>query len=124
VAASVSRIVSDTAGQKTADGDQHYSERFHDASFAEKKVYRPQHVTAAPITNSYIGNTRLQSDCAAHNTLNLLTWLAARTQTLRVGTAVMVLPWHNPVLLAEQAATLDRSDTETKLRSTARSTKS
>ena len=40
-------------------------------------------------------------------TLNLLTWLAARTKTLRVGTAVMVLPWHNPILLAEQAATLD-----------------
>jgi alkanesulfonate monooxygenase SsuD/methylene tetrahydromethanopterin reductase-like flavin-dependent oxidoreductase (luciferase family) len=40
-------------------------------------------------------------------TLNLLTWVAARTTTLRVGTAVMVLPWHNPVLLAEQAATLD-----------------
>ena len=40
-------------------------------------------------------------------TLNLLTWLAARTRTLRVGSAVIVLPWHNPVLLAEQAATLD-----------------
>ena len=40
-------------------------------------------------------------------TLNLLTWLGARTSTLRLGTAVIVLPWHNPVLLAEQAATLD-----------------
>src|SRR6188768_3624058 len=40
-------------------------------------------------------------------TLNLLTWLGARTATLRLGTAVLVLPWHNPVLLAEQAATLD-----------------
>jgi alkanesulfonate monooxygenase SsuD/methylene tetrahydromethanopterin reductase-like flavin-dependent oxidoreductase (luciferase family) len=40
-------------------------------------------------------------------TINLLTWLGARTTTLRLGTAVMVLPWHNPVLLAEQAATLD-----------------
>ena len=39
--------------------------------------------------------------------LNLLTWLGARTATLRLGTAVLVLPWHNPVLLAEQAATLD-----------------
>jgi alkanesulfonate monooxygenase SsuD/methylene tetrahydromethanopterin reductase-like flavin-dependent oxidoreductase (luciferase family) len=39
--------------------------------------------------------------------LNLLTWLGARTSTLRLGTAVLVLPWHNPVLLAEQAATLD-----------------
>ncbi|MPZ57198.1 MAG: LLM class flavin-dependent oxidoreductase [Rhizobiales bacterium] len=40
-------------------------------------------------------------------TLTLLTCLAMRTTTLRVGSAVMVLPWHNPVLLAEQAATLD-----------------
>jgi alkanesulfonate monooxygenase SsuD/methylene tetrahydromethanopterin reductase-like flavin-dependent oxidoreductase (luciferase family) len=39
--------------------------------------------------------------------LQLLTWLAARTTTLRLGTAVLVLPWHNPVLLAEQAAMLD-----------------
>jgi alkanesulfonate monooxygenase SsuD/methylene tetrahydromethanopterin reductase-like flavin-dependent oxidoreductase (luciferase family) len=40
-------------------------------------------------------------------TLNLLTWLGARTRRLRLGTAVVVLPWHNPVLLAEQTATLD-----------------
>jgi len=39
--------------------------------------------------------------------LNLLTWVAARTSTLRLGTAVIVLPWHNPVLLAEEAATID-----------------
>jgi probable F420-dependent oxidoreductase len=39
--------------------------------------------------------------------LTLLTWVAAQTRTLRLGTAVLVLPWHNPVLLAEQAATLD-----------------
>ena len=40
-------------------------------------------------------------------TLMLLMALAMRTKTLRLGSAVMVLPWHNPVLLAEQAATLD-----------------
>jgi alkanesulfonate monooxygenase SsuD/methylene tetrahydromethanopterin reductase-like flavin-dependent oxidoreductase (luciferase family) len=33
--------------------------------------------------------------------------VAAKTRTLRLGTAVLVLPWHNPVLLAEQAATID-----------------
>ena len=33
-------------------------------------------------------------------TLNLLTWVGARTSTLRLGTAVITLPWHNPVLLA------------------------
>src|SRR5207244_1549592 len=40
-------------------------------------------------------------------TLNLLTWVGPRTTTLRPGTAVIVLAWHNPVLLAEQVATLD-----------------
>src|ERR1043165_5595438 len=45
------------------------------------------------------------NQCSA--TLTLLTALAMRTTTLRLGTAVLVLPWHNPVLLAEQAATLD-----------------
>ena len=39
--------------------------------------------------------------------LNLLSYLAARTSRIRLGTAVVVLPWHNPVLVAEEAATLD-----------------
>jgi alkanesulfonate monooxygenase SsuD/methylene tetrahydromethanopterin reductase-like flavin-dependent oxidoreductase (luciferase family) len=39
--------------------------------------------------------------------LDLLAWVAARTTTMRLGTAVIVLPWHDPVLLAERAATLD-----------------
>jgi alkanesulfonate monooxygenase SsuD/methylene tetrahydromethanopterin reductase-like flavin-dependent oxidoreductase (luciferase family) len=39
--------------------------------------------------------------------LNLLSYLAARTSRIRLGTAVVVLPWHNPILIAEQAATLD-----------------
>jgi alkanesulfonate monooxygenase SsuD/methylene tetrahydromethanopterin reductase-like flavin-dependent oxidoreductase (luciferase family) len=40
-------------------------------------------------------------------TLMLQTCVATRTSTLRLETGVLVLPWHNPVLLAEQAATLD-----------------
>ncbi len=39
--------------------------------------------------------------------LNVLSYLAACTTRLRLGTAVVVLPWHNPVLIAEQVATLD-----------------
>jgi len=41
------------------------------------------------------------------SSLNLLSHLSAITSRLRLGTAVTVLPWHNPVLLAEQVATLD-----------------
>ncbi len=39
--------------------------------------------------------------------MSLLTFLAAKTHKIRLGTAVMALPWHNPILLAEQASTLD-----------------
>lgn len=39
--------------------------------------------------------------------LSLLSYLAGRTSRIRLGTAVVVLPWHNPALLAEQVATLD-----------------
>jgi alkanesulfonate monooxygenase SsuD/methylene tetrahydromethanopterin reductase-like flavin-dependent oxidoreductase (luciferase family) len=39
--------------------------------------------------------------------LNFLSYLAGRTKHIRLGTAVVVLPWHNPALLAEQVATLD-----------------
>jgi alkanesulfonate monooxygenase SsuD/methylene tetrahydromethanopterin reductase-like flavin-dependent oxidoreductase (luciferase family) len=40
-------------------------------------------------------------------TLILLTCLAMRTTALRLGSGVITLPWRNPVLLAEEAATLD-----------------
>lgn len=39
--------------------------------------------------------------------LSLLAYLAGRTRTMRLGTAVTVMPWHHPLLLAEQAATVD-----------------
>ena len=41
------------------------------------------------------------------SSLSLLSHLTAITSKLRLGTAVTVLPWHNPVLLAEQVATID-----------------
>jgi alkanesulfonate monooxygenase SsuD/methylene tetrahydromethanopterin reductase-like flavin-dependent oxidoreductase (luciferase family) len=39
--------------------------------------------------------------------MTVLAYLAAKTKHIRLGTAVVVLPWHNPALIAEQAATLD-----------------
>jgi probable F420-dependent oxidoreductase len=39
--------------------------------------------------------------------MTVLAYLAAKTRHIRLGTAVVVLPWHNPVLIAEQVATLD-----------------
>src|SRR5690242_13663601 len=53
------------------------------------------------VEHHFTGNSQVSAS------LNLLSFLAGRTQRMRLGTAVVVLPWHNPVLLAEQVATLD-----------------
>ena len=39
--------------------------------------------------------------------LTLLAYVAARTSRVRLGTSVLVLPYHNPIRLAKAAATLD-----------------
>jgi len=39
--------------------------------------------------------------------LQYLTWVASRTRTAQVGSMVVVLPWHDPMRVAEQIAMLD-----------------
>ena len=38
------------------------------------------------------------------NPLQFLTWVAARTERVKLGSMVCVLPWHDPVRLAEEAS--------------------
>ena len=40
-------------------------------------------------------------------TMSLLAYLAGVTERIRLGTAVTVLPFHNPIQLAEEVATVD-----------------
>jgi len=39
--------------------------------------------------------------------LQFLTWMAGRSERLRLGSMVVVLPWHDPLRVAEQVAMLD-----------------
>jgi alkanesulfonate monooxygenase SsuD/methylene tetrahydromethanopterin reductase-like flavin-dependent oxidoreductase (luciferase family) len=41
-------------------------------------------------------------------TLNYIAFLSGITSKIRLGSAVVVVPWHNPILLAEQVATIDQ----------------
>ena len=41
-------------------------------------------------------------------TLNYISYLSGITSKIRLGSAVVVVPWHNPILLAEQVATIDQ----------------
>ena len=56
----------------------------------------------ALVEHHFMGTGQISSSLA------LLAYLAARTSRIRLGTGVVVLPWHNPVLLAEQVATIDQ----------------
>jgi probable F420-dependent oxidoreductase len=54
------------------------------------------------------GRMPLPEDCSLPDPLDLLTWLAARTERLRLGTGILVLPEHHPLQLAKRCATIDR----------------
>lgn len=41
------------------------------------------------------------------NPLQFLSWVAARTERVKLGSMVCVLPWHDPIRLAEEASVLD-----------------
>ena len=41
------------------------------------------------------------------NPAQFLTWVAARTKRALVGSMVMIVPWHNPIRLAEEISVLD-----------------
>ena len=60
-------------------------------------------------TYPYSGNGKMPggSDFDIPDPLIWLTWVAARTTTLRLGTGVVILPQRNPVVLAKEVATLD-----------------
>jgi probable F420-dependent oxidoreductase len=53
------------------------------------------------------GYVPLSPDLAVADPLECLAYIAAATSTLLLGTAVLLLPYHHPVVLAKQLATLD-----------------
>ena len=48
------------------------------------------------------------SDRPYHDALTILTAIACATKTVRLGTSVLVLPWHDPARLGKMVATLDQ----------------
>ncbi len=54
------------------------------------------------------GRMPLAEDCELPDPLDLLAWIAGRTERIRLGTGILVLPEHHPLQLAKRCATIDR----------------
>jgi alkanesulfonate monooxygenase SsuD/methylene tetrahydromethanopterin reductase-like flavin-dependent oxidoreductase (luciferase family) len=86
-----------SSGDGASADSQSYGKFIDYVLYAEELGYESLFV----VEHHFTGNSQVSAS------LNLLSFLAGRTTRMRLGTAVVVLPWHNPVLLAEQVATLD-----------------
>ncbi|MBK6659583.1 MAG: TIGR03619 family F420-dependent LLM class oxidoreductase [Proteobacteria bacterium] len=65
-------------------------------------VWVSEHLYHASYVASRLG------DRPYHEALTVLTAAATVTERVRLGTSVLVLPWHHPARLAKQVATLDQ----------------
>ena len=64
-------------------------------------VWASEHVFNVSYVQERIGNRPY------YEPLTILSYVAATTKTIGLGTSVLVLPYHNPIRLAKTAATLD-----------------
>lgn len=56
---------------------------------------------------SETGRMPLPDDCELPDPLEVLAWIAGRTERIRLGTGILVLPEHHPLQLAKRVATID-----------------
>jgi probable F420-dependent oxidoreductase len=73
----------------------------------------PEHVVLAVDSTSRYpysrsGRVPLPPDCVIPDPLDTLAYVAGVTETLGLATGLLVLPLHNPLVLAKRAATVDR----------------
>ncbi|MGW7687157.1 TIGR03619 family F420-dependent LLM class oxidoreductase [Kribbella sp. NPDC054772] len=68
-------------------------------------LYVPEHVVL--YRDATFGGVKMPTDLAYGDPLELLTFVAGATERLLLGTAVLLLPYHHPVVLAKRLATLD-----------------
>jgi probable F420-dependent oxidoreductase len=73
------------------------------AETLEQIVWAEQH----GFDNIWLNEHHLCEDGYAPSVLPIAAAIAARTRTIRIGSAVMDLPFHNPIRVAEDAATVD-----------------
>src|SRR6516164_2767615 len=70
-----------------------------------ESFYVPEHV--ALYVGARVGEVEFPPDLPIADPLECLAFVAASTTTILLGTGVLLLPFHHPVVLAKRLATLD-----------------
>jgi probable F420-dependent oxidoreductase len=68
-------------------------------------LYLPEHIVLYP--GAMIGPAELPPSLPYADPLDCLSFIAAATSRILLGTAVLLLPYHHPVVLAKRLATID-----------------
>ncbi len=76
------------------------------AKHAEQRGFHSAWVSEHLFHAEYVA--RRLGDRPYHEPLTVLTAIACATETIRLGTSVLVLPWHHPARLGKMVATLDQ----------------
>src|SRR5947209_8880684 len=88
-----------------ADPDRLVTVARHAEQCGFDALYVPEHVAVYP--GARLGAWDIPPTLPFPDPLDILTFVAANTERLLLGTAVLLLPYHHPVTLAKRLATID-----------------
>jgi probable F420-dependent oxidoreductase len=87
------------------DPDQVIAVARHAEQCGFESFYVPEHIALYP--GAAVGPAVFPASMPIADPLECLTFVAAVTDDILLGTGVLLLPYHNPVILAKRLATLD-----------------
>ncbi|OUC87831.1 TIGR03619 family F420-dependent LLM class oxidoreductase [Streptosporangium minutum] len=80
-----------------------YAQHAEDCGF--ESLYVPEHIALYP--GAMVGRFELPPSLPYFDPLDCLSFVAAATRRILLGTGVLLLPYHHPVVLAKRLATVD-----------------
>ncbi|GLY77158.1 TIGR03619 family F420-dependent LLM class oxidoreductase [Actinoallomurus iriomotensis] len=97
--------ISYSTPQYGADPDRITAFARHAEDCGFESLYLPEHIALYP--GATIGPAELPTSLPYADPLDCLAFVAAATRRILLGTGVLLLPYHHPVVLAKRLATID-----------------
>jgi probable F420-dependent oxidoreductase len=98
-------VMYNTGAYGVVDPDAMIAVAQHAEACGFESFYVPEHVALYP--GASVGTVTFPADLPIADPLECLSFVAAATERILLGTAVLLLPYHQPVVLAKRLATID-----------------